>query len=92
MMTYTEVIRTDTSHEPFDVIKLHDSVVVACRSVNSPEGEAHMTAENVCRRVIDWIIGKPVVTSRDIEAVVARNLESYHPDAAYMYENSEAML
>ena len=51
-----------------------------------------MTAENVCRSVLDWLVGKPIVTSRDIESVTSRTLERYHPDAAYMYANSEAML
>ncbi|NCU30503.1 hypothetical protein EOM57_01715 [Candidatus Saccharibacteria bacterium] len=92
MSAYAEVIRTNRTHEPFDVIKLHGSVVTACRTVHAPEGEAHLTAENVCRRVIDWLIGKPVVTSRDIETVASNALEQYHPDAAYVYESSEAML
>ncbi len=92
MSAYAEVIRTDQTHEPFDVLKLHSSVVQACCSVNAPAGDAHMTAENVCRSVLDWLVGKPIVTSRDIESVTSRTLERYHPDAAYMYANSEAML
>lgn len=92
MSVYAEVIRTDKTHEPFDAIKLHSSVVIACQAVSTPEGEAHLTAENVCRSVIDWLIGKPIVTSRDIESVTSRTLEKYHPDAAYQYGCSETML
>ncbi len=92
MIICTEVVRTDKTHEPFDAVKLHSSVVVACRIVRTPEGEAHLTAQNVCRQVIDWLIGKPIVTSRDIETVTSRTLEKYHPDAAYIYRYSEAIL
>lgn len=92
MSMYAEVVRTDKTHEPFDIIKLHSSVVAACRTVHAPEGEAHLTAENVCRQVIDWLIGKPIVTSRDIESVTSKTLEKYHSDAAYIYSSSEAML
>lgn len=92
MSMYAEIVRTDKTHEPFDIIKLHSSIVMACRAVNTPEGEAHLTAENVCRNVIDWLIGKPIVTSRDIESVTSKTLEKYHPDAAYQYGCSETML
>ena len=77
---------------PFDPLVLHQSIVEACLSVRSHDGEAHSTAERVCRHVIDWLATKTEVTSQDIRRVAAKHLGTYHPEAAYMYQNMEMMV
>lgn len=73
--------------ESFDPLKLHQSVVAACLSVRTLEGEAHTTAERVCRHVIDWLQVHTEVTSADIRRVASKYLDIYHPEAAYLYEH-----
>lgn len=73
--------------EPFDPVKLHQSIAAACLAVRAFEGEAHMTAERVCKAVLDWLMTKEEVTSADIRRVAARQLKAYHPEAAYIYEH-----
>lgn len=75
--------------EAFDPLKLHQSIVAACLSVRSLEGEAHSTAERVCRHVINWLFDKTEVTSADIRRVASVHLETYHPEAAYIYQQHE---
>jgi len=41
--------------EQFTRDKLHASVLAACLSVRSPEGEAETAATNVCEAVIIWV-------------------------------------
>jgi len=72
--------------EGFVRAKLHDSIVAACLSVRTPEGQAETTANAVCENVINWLRQRPEVTSHDIRQVAARYLKSYHPEAAYLYE------
>lgn len=72
--------------EVFDPVKLHSSIVDACLAVRSYEGEAHDTAERVCRGVIDWLAPKTEVTSGDIRRVAAKHLATYQPEAAYIYQ------
>jgi hypothetical protein len=72
--------------EQFDPLKLHHSVLAACFAVRTLEGEAHLTAQHVCERVIEWINTKTEVTSADIRRVTGNFLEKYHPEAAYVYE------
>lgn len=78
--------------EPFNALLLHESILQACLSVHTPEGEAHSTAERVCKHVIDWLIPKTEVTSQDVRRKAASELSTYQPEAAYMYENSEMMV
>lgn len=66
--------------------KLHHSIVAACLSVKTPTGQAEAAANAVCDKVIGWLQQHPEVTSHDIRVVAARHLKSYHPEAAYLYE------
>lgn len=75
--------------EQFDPVKLHASVVAACRSVRAPEGEAHVTAEYVVQQVIDWLVQKTEVTSGDIRRIAGTSLSKYQPEAGYLYEHHE---
>lgn len=78
--------------EAFDPVKLHSSIVAACLAVRAFEGEAHDAAEHVCRHVIDWLEEKTEVTSADIRRVASEFLATYHPEAAYMYEQHKLIL
>ena len=72
--------------EQFMRHKLHASIMAACLSVRTPEGQAETTAHAVCDEVIDWLQQRPEVTSYDIRIIATRRLKSYHPEAAYLYE------
>lgn len=72
--------------EQFVRQRLHNSIVAACLSVRVPEGQAETTAHAVCDGVIVWLRQRPEVTSQDIRTVATRHLKSYHPEAAYLYE------
>jgi hypothetical protein len=86
------VKRGSHDSEQFDPLKLHASIVAACLSVRAFEGEAHLTAERVCRKVIEWLHTKTEVTSADIRRVASRHLSIYHSEAAYMYEHQRMMI
>jgi hypothetical protein len=60
--------------------------------VRAYEGEAHTTARQVCERVVEWLKDKTEVTSHDIRRIAGKYLNTYHPDAAYMYDHYEEIL
>lgn len=72
--------------EQFMREKLHASIVAACRSVRTPEGQAEAIASAVCESVIAWLQQHPEVTSNDIRLVATKHLRVHHPEAAYLYE------
>jgi hypothetical protein len=78
--------------EAFDPIKLHGSIAAACLSVRSFEGEAHMTAQRVCEKVLEWLEEKAEVTAHDVRRVTSNHLRIYHPEAAYIYEQYGAIV
>ncbi len=72
--------------EHFDRKKLYDSILAACLSVYTPDGQAETTADTVCDAVAVWLQKRPEVTSHDIRLVAAKYLKNHHPEAAYLYE------
>lgn len=78
--------------ERFDRTKLHSSIRAACLSVRSPEGEAEITASNVCNAVIIWLETKPEVTSSDLRRKATETLETFHPEAAYLYKHHRLVI
>ncbi len=78
--------------EPFQRHKLYASVRAACLSVRSPEGVAESTANNVCDAVILWLETKPEVTSADLRRKATETLESFHPEAAYLYKHHRLVI
>ena len=89
----TFVVSSDRqSSERFDPLKLHASIVDACMMVRAFEGEAHQAAQHVCKAVIDWLEPKTEVTTADLRRVAGEQLATYHPEAAYIYEQYQLMI
>lgn len=78
--------------EEFTTDKLHASVLAACLSVKSPEGEAETIAGIVSRIVNAWAKGKHAVTSHDLRRVAAKHLGDLHPEASYLYQHHQLVL
>jgi len=72
--------------------KLHASVLAACLSVRSPEGEAEMTTNKVCDVVEKWLAAKPEVTSSDLRRKASEALEIHHPEAAFLYKHHRLVM
>jgi len=90
----TDIVKHSSPNhmERFVREKLHNSIVAACLSVRVPEGQAETTAHAVCDGVIVWLQQRPEVTSQDIRTVATRHLKSYHPEAAYLYEQHHMII
>lgn len=78
--------------EAYTQDKLHASIVAACLSVRSHEGEAESTATKVCNAVADWLSAKPEVTSNDIRRKATEALTTYNPEAAYLYKHHRSVI
>jgi transcriptional regulator NrdR family protein len=72
--------------EHFNPVKLHASIVAACLSVRTPDGEAENFGHRIVADVSKWLEQKAEVTSSDIRRVASFHLMKYHPEAAYLYE------
>jgi hypothetical protein len=78
--------------EQFRPDKLHASVYAACLSIRTPEGEASHIAKSVSDAVASWCNDKPEVTSDDLRRVAANLLETFQPEAAYLYKHHRLVI
>lgn len=90
----SDVIKRDGSRptEAFDPAKLHASVLAACLSVRTPDGEAQQIADRVCETVARWCDTKPELTSADLRRKAAEALETHHPEASYLYKHHRLVI
>lgn len=88
------VVKSNTRHESekFNPLKLHGSLMAACLSTRTLEGEASMIAQRTTEKVINWLANKVEVTSDDVRRVACANLQIYQPEAAYVYERYKTSL
>ena len=93
-MTLIDIVKSEGKRptESYDRSKLHASVLAACLSVRSPEGEAEMTAQKVCDLVEKWLAAKPEVTSGDLRRKASEMLEKHHPEAAFLYKHHRLVM
>ncbi|AHB42092.1 hypothetical protein RAAC3_TM7C00001G0229 [Candidatus Saccharibacteria bacterium RAAC3_TM7_1] len=89
-----DVVKRDGKRpsEHFNPDKLHTSIMAACLSVRSPQGEASLTAQTVCDAVEHWCGQKSEITSADIRRIASTHLERIHPEAAYLYKHHRLVL
>lgn len=89
METKSYVVKSHGRRElqEFSRDKLHHSIVAACLSVRASIGQAEFTAKIVTDAVLAWLEDKPEVTSQDIRRIAGSKLQTYNPDAAYLYKN-----
>lgn len=78
--------------ESFDASKLHASIIAACLSVRTPEGQAETFAKKIVSHVTQWLEEKAEVTSNDLRRVASFHLTKYHPEAAYLYEQHSLII
>lgn len=94
MGTVIDVVK-QSGHRPtevFDADKLWRSIMAACLSVRTPEGQAESAAKNVTNAVTIWVSTKPAVTSHDIRRLASAHLHRYHPEAAYLYQHHRIII
>jgi len=81
------IVKRQGGTETFDERKTYASIYAACLAVHVPQGSAELIAEQVTKRVKDWLEDKKEVTASDIHRIAVKNLRVYNPDAAYLHEN-----
>lgn len=91
-MAYVVKRKGQRPSEAFTPEKLHASIVAACLSVRSPEGEAETIAHSVCSHIEQWLEEKPEVTSDDLRRKASEALASLHPEAAYLYKHHQLVI
>lgn len=79
------VVKRKGHKQEFDERKVYASVFAACLASHTPHEDAEKVANDVSKKINEWISDKDEVTSNQIFAKVGNLLEEINRDAAFMY-------
>lgn len=78
------IVKRKGHTEPYDDRKVYASVYSSCRSVHEPAGSAELIADQVSKKLAEWIKKKSEVTSNDIRRQASTELHTLNPNASYI--------
>ncbi len=62
-------------------------ILNTAKSINMPPGTAESIAEKTTKEVAKWVIGRKIITDDDLNMRIAKELQKYSRDLAYVYQN-----
>ena len=68
------------------------SILRQAKGVRLPEGWAEQIAERVAKATDKWIEDKDIVTEKDLEVFICKELEQLNPDIAFAYKNRDKII
>ena len=80
------IVKRRGHSEPFDARKIYAAAYASCRNAHLSEMLAENIADNVQKRMEEWVADKKEVSSDDIFRQTIIILKELHPDAAFLFE------
>ena len=68
------------------------SVLRQAKSARLPEGWAEQIAERIAKATDKWIEDKDIVTEKDLEVFICKELEQLDSDIAFAYKNRDKII
>ncbi len=68
------------------------SVLRQAKGLRLPEGWAEQIAERVAKAADKWIADKEIVTEKDLEIFICKELKEVSPDIAFAYKNRDKII
>lgn len=79
------IVKRGQHTEAYEPKKLYASIYASCLAVREHPGSAELIAEQVVKRVEEWLEKKHEVTSNDIRKQAHEHLQVINPDAGHIY-------
>lgn len=78
--------------ETFNEKKLIKTLKIDARAIGIPSGAAESFIEKTLIAVKKELKNKTIITNKDLERIVARELKKYNADLAYVYKNRDKII
>lgn len=85
------IVKRGNKTEVFDIKKIYASIYASCLSVHEPTQSAELIADKVTKDIINWLINKNEVSSREIRHQASKFLSEINPHAGYLYSQHRIM-
>lgn len=79
-------------NETFDDKKLEKELKIHARAIGIPTGAAKAFVDETMKAVKKSLKNKKLITNKDLERIVAKELKKYNSDLAYVYKNRDKII
>ncbi len=78
--------------EHFDEKKFTKDLKIDARAVGIPSGSAEIFIEKTLESAKKQLKNKSIITKKDLERIIAKELKKYNADLAYIYKNRDKII
>lgn len=78
--------------QDFDQTKLKRELMIDAHAIGIPSGAAEDFIERSLEAAKTSLSNKTIITSQDLKRAIAKELQKYHPDLAYVYQNRDTIV
>ena len=72
--------------EYFDEKLIKQNLKIDARAIGIPSGSAEIFIEKTLENVKKQLKNKTIITNKDLERIITKELKKYNSDLAYVYE------
>lgn len=78
--------------EYFDEKKIKKILKIDAKAIDIPSGSADIFIEKTLESVRKQLKNKTIITNKDLERIIAKELKKYNADLAYIYKNRDKII
>ena len=78
--------------QDFDQTKLKRELMIDARAVGIPSGAAEDFIDRSLEAASISLSNKTLITNQDLKRAITKELQKYHPDLAYVYQNRDTII
>lgn len=78
--------------ECFDEKKMKKNLKVDAKAIGIPSGSADIFIEKTLDSVKKQLKNKTIITNKDLERIITKELKKYNADLAYIYKNRDKII
>ncbi|MBQ3474021.1 hypothetical protein IJH24_01150 [Candidatus Saccharibacteria bacterium] len=78
--------------EYFDEKLIKQNLKIDARAIGIPSGSAEIFIEKTLENVKKQLKNKTIITNKDLERIITKELKKYNSDLAYIYKNRDKII
>ncbi|MBQ3465280.1 hypothetical protein IJH15_03680 [Candidatus Saccharibacteria bacterium] len=78
--------------EHFDAKKIEKELRIDAKAVSIPSGAAEVFIKKTLESVKKQLKNKTIITNKDLERIITKELKKYNADLAYIYQNRDKII
>lgn len=83
---------TANTDQPFDPAKIKKELKIHAKALGIPSGAANDFIDRTIKDATKNLKSKKLITDKDLDRAIIKELKKYHKDFAYVYQNRDKII